>query len=83
MTELHQNLINGEWVGGEGVENINPSNTNEVVGVYARATAQDTLDAIAAAKAAFPARSSSSSPAKCCASQVRACRRCVRASASR
>ncbi len=59
MTELHQNLINGEWVGGDGVENINPSNTNEVVGLYARATADDTLNAIAAAKAAFPAWSRS------------------------
>ena len=38
MAELHKNLINGEWVGADGVENINPSNTNEVVGVYARAT---------------------------------------------
>lgn len=59
MTELHKNLINGEWVGGDGVDNINPSNTNEVVGVYARASQQDTLDAIAAAKAAFPAWSRS------------------------
>ena len=54
MTELHKNLINGEWVGGEAVENINPSNTNEVIGLYARATADDTKAAIAAAKAAFP-----------------------------
>ena len=59
MTELHQNLINGEWVGADASENINPSNTNEVVGLYARATQQDTLDAIAAAKAAFPAWSRS------------------------
>ena len=59
MTELHKNLINGEWVGGDGADNINPSNTNEVVGVYARATQQDALDAIAAAKAAFPAWSRS------------------------
>ena len=59
MTELHQNLINGEWVGGDGAENINPSNTNEVVGVYARATVEDTKNAIAAAKAAFPAWSRS------------------------
>jgi acyl-CoA reductase-like NAD-dependent aldehyde dehydrogenase len=59
MTELHKNLINGEWVGGDGAENINPSNTNEVVGVYARASAEDTKNAIAAAKAAFPAWSRS------------------------
>ncbi|HEY0854266.1 MAG TPA: aldehyde dehydrogenase family protein, partial [Devosia sp.] len=52
MAELHKNLINGEWVGSEGKENINPSNTNEVVGLYAQASVQDTQDAIAAAKAA-------------------------------
>src|SRR5687767_3534365 len=34
MAELHKNLINGEWEGTEGAENINPSNTNEVVGLY-------------------------------------------------
>ena len=59
MSELHKNLINGEWVGADGVENINPSNLNEVVGVYARATAEETKQAIAAAKAAFPAWSRS------------------------
>ena len=51
---LHKNLINGEWIGGDAVANINPSDTNSVVGEYARATAQDTADAIQAAKAAFP-----------------------------
>ncbi|WP_108397173.1 aldehyde dehydrogenase family protein [Devosia submarina] len=59
MAELHKNLINGEWVGTDGVENINPSNTAEVVGLYARATAEETKQAIAAAKAAFPAWSRS------------------------
>ncbi|MBS3847554.1 aldehyde dehydrogenase family protein [Devosia sp. BSSL-BM10] len=59
MAELHKNLINGEWVGADGAENINPSNIKEVVGVYARATAEDTKQAIAAAKAAFPAWSRS------------------------
>jgi len=51
---LHHNLIAGEWVGTNGVENINPSNTNEVVGLYATASADDAKTAIAAAKAAFP-----------------------------
>jgi acyl-CoA reductase-like NAD-dependent aldehyde dehydrogenase len=59
MSELHKNLINGEWVGTDGVENINPSNLSEVVGVYARATVEETEQAIAAAKAAFPAWSRS------------------------
>jgi len=56
---VHQNLIAGEWVGGDGIANINPSDTNDVVGTYARATAEDTNAAIAAAKAAFPAWSRS------------------------
>ncbi len=56
---IHQNLIAGEWVGGDGTANINPSDTNDVVGTYARATAEDTKAAIAAAKAAFPAWSRS------------------------
>ncbi|WIY51785.1 aldehyde dehydrogenase family protein [Devosia sp. YIM 151766] len=59
MTELHKNLIDGEWVGADGVENINPSNINEVVGLYARANVEETNQAIAAAKAAFPAWSRS------------------------
>ena len=54
MGELHRNLIGGEWVGGEAVPNINPSDTNDVVGDYARATKADAQAAIAAAKAAFP-----------------------------
>ena len=42
---LHQNLIAGEWVGGSGVANINPSNTNDVVGEYARASRAETRGA--------------------------------------
>ena len=57
--ELHANLIDGEWVEGEAVPNVNPANTAEVVGHYARATAADAARAIAAAKAAFPAWSRS------------------------
>ncbi|MFD1329212.1 aldehyde dehydrogenase family protein [Mycoplana ramosa] len=52
---LHRNLIAGEWVTGDASANINPSNTNDIVGEYARASADDTRAAIAAAKAAFPA----------------------------
>ena len=52
MSELHRNLIDGEWVGGDAQPNINPSNTDDVVGEYARATRQDALAAVAAAKAA-------------------------------
>jgi alpha-ketoglutaric semialdehyde dehydrogenase len=55
MMALHANLIDGEWVEGEAVPNVNPANTAEVVGQYARATAADAERAVAAAKAAFPA----------------------------
>jgi alpha-ketoglutaric semialdehyde dehydrogenase len=56
---IHQNLIAGEWVGSDAVRNINPSNTDDVVGEYARASVEDTKAAISAAKAAFPAWSRS------------------------
>ena len=44
----------------EASANINPSNTNDVVGEYARASAAEAERAIAAAKDAFPAWSRSS-----------------------
>jgi aldehyde dehydrogenase (NAD+) len=56
---IYQNLIAGEWVGADAVENINPSDTKEVVGLYASGSVEDTRNAIAAAKAAFPAWSRS------------------------
>jgi len=59
MDDLHRNYIDGDWVDGEAVPNINPSNTDEIVGQYARGTAADAQRAIAAAKAAFPAWSRS------------------------
>ncbi len=37
---IHQNLIAGEWTGTRVSENINPSDTNEVVGRYAQASAR-------------------------------------------
>jgi aldehyde dehydrogenase (NAD+) len=56
---IYQNLIAGEWVGSDASENISPSDTKDVVGLYARGSAEDTKTAIAAAKAAFPAWSRS------------------------
>ncbi|MHA7972062.1 aldehyde dehydrogenase family protein [Rhizobium terricola] len=53
------NLIAGEWVGGNASENRSPSDTNDVVGLYAQGTPDDMRAAIAAAKAAFPAWSRS------------------------
>src|SRR5277367_4029170 len=52
----HQNFIAGEWVDGSSVtRDINPSNTNDLVGEYAQANAAQTNAAIEAAHAAFPA----------------------------
>lgn len=56
---IHQNLIGGTWTGANAIENINPSDTSDIVGLYARADASDVATAIAAAKAAFPAWSRS------------------------
>ena len=54
--KLHQNLINGEWAGTGGASrNINPSNLADLVGEYAQADAAQVSNAIAAARAAFPA----------------------------
>src|SRR6185437_5375215 len=53
---LHKNFINGEWVEGKGTrDNINPSDVGDIVGTYAQADEAQARDAIAAAKAAFPA----------------------------
>jgi acyl-CoA reductase-like NAD-dependent aldehyde dehydrogenase len=55
------NFIAGEWLAGaEGAENINPSNTRDVVGVYSRASTAEAERAIAGARSAFPAWSRSS-----------------------
>ena len=56
MTDSFKNLIAGEWVEGTSQNaNLNPSNTGDVVGHYARASKAQAETAIAAAKAAFPA----------------------------
>ena len=55
MAGIFKNFIAGDWVEGDGVSrNVNPSDLNDVVGEYARATIQQTRDAIAAARAAAP-----------------------------
>ncbi len=57
---VHENYIAGEWVAGEEANaNVNPSNTDDVVGEYARAGQPQASDAIAAARAAAPGWGSS------------------------
>src|SRR3954469_20999007 len=55
MTEISRNYIGGDWVEGPRVsEDINPSNTDDVVGRFVHADAAQAQVAIAAAKDAFP-----------------------------
>ena len=54
--EAARNFIGGEWIEGiEAAPDVNPSNTADVVGLFARADAKAAAQAIGAAKAAFPA----------------------------
>ena len=54
--KAYGNLIAGRWVeSGEQSENVNPSDLDDVVGLYSRATADETREAILAARKAFPA----------------------------
>jgi alpha-ketoglutaric semialdehyde dehydrogenase len=56
MNDLNRNYISGEWVEGESASrDVNPSDTNDIVGLYAQANAAQVDTAVAAARAAFPA----------------------------
>jgi len=51
-----KNFINGEWVAtksGRTVENRNPANTDEVIGLFPASTQEDVDAAVSAAKAAY------------------------------
>lgn len=52
---MKQNLIAGEWLDGpDAVENRNPADIAEVIGLYARASAAQVGDAVMAARSALP-----------------------------
>jgi len=58
---IHPNFIGGRWIeASAAAPNVNPSNTGDIVGEYARGTRADANNAIEAAKAAFQAWSRSS-----------------------
>src|SRR6266436_2121624 len=60
-----KNYINGEWAEtAKTFENRNPANTEEIVGLFSKGTAQDVADATAAAAAAFPAWAAMPAPAR-------------------
>ena len=51
-----QNYIAGEWIAShDAAPSVNPPDTNDVIGEYARANAADAERAILAARAAFAA----------------------------
>ncbi|MEK1904551.1 MAG: aldehyde dehydrogenase family protein [Pseudomonas sp.] len=59
-SKRYDNYIGGEWVAGASYSaNINPSDLADVVGEYAQADAAQVAQAIEAARAAFPAWSTS------------------------
>ena len=60
MTVHAKNFIAGEWAeAANAAPDVNPSNTNDIVGEFPRASRADAERAIAAAKGAFPAWSRS------------------------
>jgi acyl-CoA reductase-like NAD-dependent aldehyde dehydrogenase len=61
MTEALTHFIGGEAVGGDPTgESVNPSNLDDVVARYPKATKEDVDRAVKAARAAFPAWSEAS-----------------------
>src|SRR5271169_2884048 len=55
-TRVFKNFINGEWVAaksGQTVENRNPANTREIIGVFPLSGPEDVDAAVAAAKNAY------------------------------
>lgn len=53
--DLFRNYIDGEWVAGPDVmPNVNPSDTNDVIGEYSNASTEQVAQAVAAARKAGP-----------------------------
>jgi aldehyde dehydrogenase (NAD+) len=68
-TESHhyKNYINGQWVdssSGKLVPNVNPANTDDIVGHAPQSTRDEAKAAIEAAQAAFPAWRNTPAPAR-------------------
>ncbi|HDM43213.1 MAG TPA: aldehyde dehydrogenase family protein [Firmicutes bacterium] len=56
MAEKYNNFIGGEWVApstGEYVENINPANTNDIIGLFPRSSKEDVDRAVDSAFEAY------------------------------
>ena len=66
-TNTYPNLIGGEWKAlstGEFFEDSNPANHNEVVGIFPKATLDDTRQAIACARSALTNWMNTPAPAR-------------------
>lgn len=58
---MHRNFIAGEWVeSSDAARNLNPSDTDDLIGEYAHADAAQTRSAVSAARDAFKVWSSTS-----------------------
>lgn len=64
MTRTLANLIDGEHVCRDILSNVNPSDTDDVVGLYAQASAAEAEQAVEAARAAFPRWSRTAPPVR-------------------
>ncbi len=56
MPKVYKNFINGEWVesrSGKSIENRNPANTNELIGVFPASTEEDVNAAVESAREAY------------------------------
>jgi acyl-CoA reductase-like NAD-dependent aldehyde dehydrogenase len=61
----YQNLIGGNWISasdGATFKNVNPADTNDVIGTFPSATRADVERAITAAREAFPAWAATPAP---------------------
>jgi acyl-CoA reductase-like NAD-dependent aldehyde dehydrogenase len=65
-TASHPNFIGGEWGPPKNnmLENHNPADYNEIIGLFPMATLEDTKNAIESARAALPAWSKTPAPAR-------------------
>lgn len=56
MPKVYKNYINGEWVearSGKAIENRNPANSGELIGMFPASTEEDVAAAIDAAKSSY------------------------------
>ncbi len=56
MQTIHKNYINGAWIDSSSnaiYNHLNPADLSEITGVFRKSNIEDTLQAVAAAKAAF------------------------------